>query len=399
MSDDPRADEVPAPGSTPDPAPAPAPDPGEVDVVEVASVTPESGAFSPAERAAARRKAIIRGALIGGYLFVVFGILLPQIVDYREVIAAFQAVPPEWLAVVVLVGVVLWMVEGAAINAMLPELGLIRGTVTFLSMSAVGSTVPGPVKLAFAYRLFRGWEIPPDRAILGLSLQGLMQQASKLVLPAIAVFLLTVLGTLPSWGFLVAVLISLPVALGALVSIWILRSEEFARRVGRATTRASDAVARRIRRPEPEDLTPRLLGFREKARGMLLARLVPSATFNLLARAMGYVLLLISLRAVGVGPEVLPADIVLAVYAAVMTITLLPIAPGGAGLPELLYITFFTNYAADPAVDDAIAAGVMLFRGMSWFVPIPVGYLALYLERRREKRRAARPPAAAVTGT
>jgi uncharacterized membrane protein YbhN (UPF0104 family) len=82
------------------------------------------------------------------------------------------------------------------------------------------------------------------------------------------------------------------------------------------------------------------------------------------------------------------------VYAAVMTITLLPIAPGGAGLPELLYITFFTNYVGDPSYDDLIAAGVMLFRGMSWFVPIPVGYLALYLERQREKRRAARPSAA-----
>ena len=62
-----------------------------------------------------------------------------------------------------------------------------------------------------------------------------------------------------------------------------------------------------------------------------------------------------------------------------MTITLLPIAPGGAGLPELLYITFFTSLVADPAWDDAIAAGVMLYRGMSWFVPIPVGYLVLLL--------------------
>ena len=80
-----------------------------------------------------------------------------------------------------------------------------------------------------------------------------------------------------------------------------------------------------------------------------------------------------------------------------MVITLLPIAPGGAGLPEVLYIGFFTSYAANPAVDDAIGAGVMLFRGMSWFLPIPVGYVALLIQRRgvrREREAGAAAPEA-----
>lgn len=373
MTDDPRDRDVPPP---------------DLDDVGVASATPESGTYTPTERAEARRRAVIRAALIGAYLFVVFGILLPQIVDYRAVVESFLSIPTEWLVVVVVIGVLGWISEGLGIRALLPELGLVRAVVTWLSMSAVGSTVPGPIKLAFGYRLFRGWNLSPERATLGLTLNGLTTQASKLILPAAAAFLLTFTGTLPSWGFLLAVAISLPVAIGALVSVWVLRSEDFARRVGAFATRATDAVARRIRRPEPQDLTDRLMGFRAQARVMLMARALPTIVAQVLARTMGYVLLLVSLRAVGVGPDVLPPDVVLAVYAAVMTITLLPIAPGGAGLPELLYITFFTNYAADPSVDDAIAAGVMLFRGMSWFVPIPVGYLALYLERQREKRRA-----------
>ncbi|HEU0242429.1 MAG TPA: lysylphosphatidylglycerol synthase domain-containing protein [Candidatus Limnocylindrales bacterium] len=344
---------------------------------------------TPEDRARARRNAVIRTLLVGGYLFVVFGVLLPRIVDYREVIAAFQAAPPQALAIVVLIGIATWISEGGAINALLPQLGIWRSTVTWLSMTAVGSTIPGPVKMAFGYRLFRSWGLSAETAALGLSLNGLAAQASKLILPAIATLFLTLTGTLPTWGYLVAVLISLPVALGSLVSIWVLRSEAFALRVGAFATRATDAVMRRINRPEPEDLTPRLMGFRESARVMLLARLVPTVLSQVLARTMGYVLLLASLRAVGVPAEVLPPDIVLGVYAAVMTITLLPIAPGGAGLPELLYITFFTTLVDDPAWDDAIAAGVMLFRGMSWFVPIPVGYLALWIARQREKRTPA----------
>jgi uncharacterized protein (TIRG00374 family) len=356
-------------------------------MMEAAARPPEQSDIpTPEARAEARRNALIRAVLVGGYLFVVFGILLPSLIDYREVVDAFRAVPPQWLVVVFVVGIGAWVSEGLAIRALLPELGVFRSVVTWLSMSAVGSTVPGPVKMAFGYRLFRGWGIPRERAALGLTLNGLAAQASKLLLPAAAVLFLTISGALPSAGFLVAVLISLPVALASLVSVWVLRSEEFARRVGAFATRATDAVARRMKRPEPGDLTDRLMGFRESAREMLLARAVPTILSQLLARTMGYVLLLISLRAVGVGPEVLPPDVVLAVYAAVMTITLLPIAPGGAGLPELLYIRFFTQAAAVPGYEDTIAAGVMLFRGMSWFLPIPVGYVALYLARQREKR-------------
>ncbi len=344
---------------------------------------------TPEDRAKARRNAIIRTLLVGGYLFVVFGILLPRIVSYSDVIDAFRAAPPQALLIVALIGILSWISEGMAINAILPMLGIWRATVTWLSMTAVGSTIPGPVKMAFGYRLYRNWGLSAETAALGLSLNGLATQASKLILPAIATLFLTLAGVLPSWGYLVAVLISLPVALGSLVGIWVLRSEDFARRVGAFATRTTDAVMRRVGRPEPDDLTPRLMGFRESARVMLLARLVPTVLSQLVARSMGYVLLLASLRAVGVPTEILPPEIVLGVYAAVMTITLLPIAPGGAGLPELLYITFFTSIVADPAWDDAIAAGVMLYRGMAWFVPIPVGYLVLWVARQREKRQAA----------
>ena len=244
--------------------------------------------------------------------------------------------------------------------------------------------------MAFGFRLFRGWGISVDRAALGLTINGLATQASKLILPALAVLLLDASpGRSPRGGSCSRSLIALPVALGVMVGVWIMRSEAFARRVGAFATRATDAVARRMKRPEPEDLTDRLMGFREAARGDApRPRSCRPGSAQLLARSMGYVLLLVSLRAVGVPADVLPPEIVLAVYAAVMVITLLPIAPGGAGLPELLYIGFFSSYVGDPAWNDAIGAGVMLFRGMSWFLPIPVGYVALFLQRQREKREA-----------
>ncbi|HYO41955.1 MAG TPA: lysylphosphatidylglycerol synthase transmembrane domain-containing protein [Candidatus Limnocylindrales bacterium] len=353
----------------------------------------------PTQDKDARRKAILQTVGLAAYLVVVFGILLPSVIDYGEVVEAFAATPPQWLLVVGLIGIAGWFAEGLALKVLMPGLGLLRSVSAYLIMAAVGSTMPGPVKLAVGYRTFREWDFPAQASVLGLTLNSLATQAGKLLLPAVAILFLTIAGTFPGPGLLLAFLLLLPVALGIMVLAWVLRSEAFARRVGAFATRATGAVLRRINR-DPVDLTDRLLDFRDSAKDLLLARAVPTALTQLLARSMGYFLLLASLRAMGVPESVLPADVILAVYAVVMAVTLLPLAPGGAGLPELLYISLFGRVVSDPAYDDLIAAGVMLMRGMSWFLPIPVGYVVLLAQRRAHQRRSAagQPEAPAGTG-
>ncbi len=336
----------------------------------------------PSGSSEARRSVLLRLLVVGGYLFVVFGILLPRVVDYGDMVEAFRDVPAEWLLLIVLVGMFSWVAEGLALQAPMPGLSLRRSVMAYLSLAAIGSTMTGAVKLAVGYRIFREWGRSPESTVLGLTLNGIASQAGKLLLPALAFLLLAVAGTVPPTGFLAAFLLAVPIVLGIMVGVWMMRSEAFARRVGAFATRATDTVMRRIHRPAPGDLTGRLLTFREAAKDLLLARIWPITLSQLLARTVGYVLLLLSLRAVGIDDRVLPAGVILGYYAAVMVITLLPIAPGGAGLPEVLYIGFFTTYVGNPAYDDAIAAGVMLFRAMTWFVPIPVGYVALLLQRR-----------------
>jgi uncharacterized membrane protein YbhN (UPF0104 family) len=59
----------------------------------------------------------------------------------------------------------------------------------------------------------------------------------------------------------------------------------------------------------------------------------------------------------------------------------LPISPGGAGVPDLLYISFFTTYTGG-AEADAISAAVILFRAFQWFLPIPFAWGLLARSRR-----------------
>jgi uncharacterized membrane protein YbhN (UPF0104 family) len=332
-----------------------------------------------------RGKTAVKVLLVGSYLFVVFGILLPQVIDYDDVIDAIARTPASWLLVVLIAGIIGWFAEGAATGAFLPRLGLRRGGALYLSTAAIGSSIPGPIKLAVAFRMLKDWAFTSEEAVLGLSLSGLATQASKLILPIVALAALSITGSIPGWGLLAAALLCVPVALGAIVGAWVLRSEAFARRVGAFANRAGEAVMRRVHRPAP-DLSEQLLDFRTSAKDLIIARAWAAILTQAIARSMGFVTLTISLRAVGIGPEVLPTDVILATYAAVMAITLIPIAPGGAGLPEILYIGIFTSIAADPSLDDVIAAGVMLFRAVTWFLPIPVGYVVLLVHQRRRGR-------------
>jgi uncharacterized membrane protein YbhN (UPF0104 family) len=72
---------------------------------------------------------------------------------------------------------------------------------------------------------------------------------------------------------------------------------------------------------------------------------------------------------------------VIAVYALVGVITIIPIAPGGAGLPEILYIAGLSSIAGEQW-ESAITAGVFLFRLYAWFLPIPIAWILLKLARR-----------------
>jgi uncharacterized membrane protein YbhN (UPF0104 family) len=92
---------------------------------------------------------------------------------------------------------------------------------------------------------------------------------------------------------------------------------------------------------------------------------------------------IVALRLTGVPEDVLGPGDVVAVYALVGVITIIPIAPGGAGLPEILYIAGLSSIAGEQW-ESAITAGVFLFRLYAWFLPIPIAWILLKIARRGE---------------
>jgi uncharacterized membrane protein YbhN (UPF0104 family) len=77
------------------------------------------------------------------------------------------------------------------------------------------------------------------------------------------------------------------------------------------------------------------------------------------------------------------------VFAFARLATAIPFTPGGAGLVEAVLIGGLV--AAGGATPQVVAA-VLLYRALTWLLPIPVG-IGCYLWWRRQSRVAAPTPA------
>jgi uncharacterized protein (TIRG00374 family) len=71
--------------------------------------------------------------------------------------------------------------------------------------------------------------------------------------------------------------------------------------------------------------------------------------------------------------------VVLAVFSVTRLVTIVPITPGALGVAELSYVAGLTAVGVD---SGAAAAAVLLFRFLTWFLPIPLGLGAWLLWRR-----------------
>ena len=82
--------------------------------------------------------------------------------------------------------------------------------------------------------------------------------------------------------------------------------------------------------------------------------------------------LLVSLRAVGVSESEVSWARVLAVFAFVRLISAVPITPGGLGVVEL-GLTAALASGEPSTVANQAAAAVLLYRALTFLLPIPVG--------------------------
>lgn len=338
----------------------------------------------PAVEQPSRRAAVLRTGLVVGILVLVFGIILPRFIDYGDVLAAFQALTLPQLLLMTAVVVVAWLVSGSMLSVLTDGLSVLRGTQGYLILAGIGASVPmGPWNMAVLWVVMRGWGIGIKPATSGIAVYGVLNTLVRLVTPAMALVALVLTGGGGEGGFalLITLLSTIILIVAASVLIAIVRSDRTADKAARIIQRIVSSAARRLGRGQGPDVTVGVRAFRDQLGEVVRRRGLAAMTIGAIGQLAWTSVLVIALRVVGVPPEVLTPTDVLAVFAMTSVITIIPIAPGGAGIPELLYIAGLTLIAG-AEWEALIAAGVMLFRLFQWFLPIPIAWIMLKVARR-----------------
>jgi uncharacterized membrane protein YbhN (UPF0104 family) len=361
----------------------------EVDEEAPEADIPDLGAAKPRSR---RRRVIS----IVVSLVIVFGIfygVLPQVADFSKVWAAIRGMTRPQVVTLAIAATwnlgTYWFLQIAS----LPGLTLTQAMILTESTTAISNTVPAgsAVGIGVSAAMLRSWGFRRSLVTLSLLISGIWNNLAKLTLPVIALAALAVQGS-ASPARVTAALLGVGALAGALlVFALMLRSEEGARKLGLLSQRVATGPLRLLRRPAPQGWEIATTRFRDKTMGLLRTRWLALTVATLVSHLSLYLVLLLSLRYVGVSEHEVGWAEVLAVFAFVRLLSAIPLSPGGLGVVELALTAGLVGAGGDRA---EVVAAILVYRGLTYLLPIPVGAMT-YLGWRRSASR----PRPALTGS
>jgi uncharacterized membrane protein YbhN (UPF0104 family) len=328
---------------------------------------------------------------------IFFGVL-PQVADFSEVWRTIAAM--TWLEVTSVAALAGWNLASYLLPQVvaLPGLSLARAAVESHASTAVGNTVPAGAAVgpAVTYQLYGSWGFSRADTTRSLVVQGVWNNLVKLGMPIVALALLAV-GGRSNAGLLAAAVVGVALLVAAVVLLALtLRSEELARRVGDGLGAARSALRRalavralgRPHRPVAAGGGEAAVRFRDQTVGLLRRRWAWLTVTTLVSHVSLYLLLVVTLRNVGVSDAEVSWTEVLGAFSFVRLLSALPITPGGLGVVDLGLTAALVGAGGDR---EQVVAAVLVFRALTWLLPIPIG-AATYLGWRAGQAAGARRP-------
>jgi uncharacterized membrane protein YbhN (UPF0104 family) len=348
-----------------------------------------------------RRKRIIRTIQIVVSLGIILGIfvgILPKIADYSSVWAAITSL--TWLELVTLLAVTFLNIVTywPQMVAAMPGLTLGQAAVNNQSSTTIANTVPfgGVVATGVSYTMYRSWGF--TNASIGLSalITGVWNTFIKLGMPIVALAALAITGN-ASATLVIPTLIGVA-ALVAAVALFglMLWRKRFAYAIGRGIGRVVSRIRRLMHKP-PVDGGEIAVRFRHQTIELVAKKWVALTLSTIASHTCLYLVLLLSLRHLGVSEQEISWAQVLGVFAFVRLISAFPITPGGVGLVELGYIggLYLAGKSRTNAPLDVfkaqVTAAALLFRALTFGAQIPLGGITYLIWQRKKSWRKPVP--------
>jgi putative heme transporter len=253
-----------------------------------------------------------------------------------------------------------------------PGLGFRRAMVMTQATTAVANTVPGgsAIGIGMTYGMLGSWGYSRSRSTTAVLVSGVWNSFIKLGMPVLALALVALQGG-RTGGRVVAALLGIAGLVAAIVVFaLLLRSEEAARRFGLLAGRIATRLRRILGRGPVTGWELATVKFRARTVDLVEHRWIGITVTSLVSHLSLYAVLLVALRDVGVSEAEVGWAEVLAVFAFARLATAIPLTPGGAGFVEGVLFTGLVGAGGDP---DQVAAAVVVYRALTWALPILVG--------------------------
>jgi len=342
-----------------------------------------------AGRRPSRRQLVVRLLLAVVVIAVVYLWLLPKLVDVSQVWATLRAM--TWLELATLLVAAVWNLVSYMLPqlAALPGLSLGQAALESHTSTAVGNLLPAgqAVGLGVTYRFYTSYGFGGGPITLSLLVQGVWNNFVKLGMPVVALGLLVASGD-GAGGLATAAVVGLVVLVLAVAGFAFgLSGERRAARLGRALASVAEAVRRVVRRPGRPDWERGAVAFRAEAITLLRGRWHWLTASTLVSHLSLFLVLLLALRHVGVSESEVSWVEALAAFALVRLLSAFPLTPGGLGVVELGLAAALVLAGGE---ETPVVAAVLVFRVLTFLLPIPIGALTWWLWRRSAWYRSER---------
>jgi uncharacterized protein (TIRG00374 family) len=342
------------------------------------------GQEAPAARGRSRTRLLVQGLLSLVLVVAIFYYLFTKI-DLAQTWAAITAMTWQELAILGLLAIWNLCTYALVWMTVTPGLGFWRAMVMTQATTAVANTVPGgsAIGIGMTYSMLGSWGYSRSRTTTAVLVSGVWNSFIKLAMPVLALALVLLQGG-AGGGRVLAALVGIAGLVTAIVVFaLLLRSEDQARRFGLLAGRVASRLLRMIGRAPVSGWELATVKFRNRTIDLVAHRWISITVWSLVSHLSLYAVLLVALRDVGVSDAEVGWAEVLAVFAFARLVTAIPITPGGAGLVEAALIGGLIGAGGDKS---QVAAAVLIYRALTWALPILVG-IACYVWWRRSSIR------------
>ncbi len=271
-----------------------------------------------------------------------------------------------------------------------------QSAVETQTSTTVANTLPagGALAIGMTAAILASWGFTAGEITLFVGVTGIWNIFAKLGLPVVALALLVVSGH--SYPALIAAAAVGVVVLVAAVILLVLvfRSESMARKVGHAIGSLIGHVRRLFGKTTKNDLGDKAVRFRRETIVLARRRWFMLTWTTLLSQLALCLVLVLSLRHMGVSEQELPFVEIFAVYSFSRLLSAVPITPGGVGVIDLGYIAGLTAF--DGTEKAQIVAAVLIFRVLTFGIQIPLGAVTYVIWRRTKRWFRDEPPPGSI---